>query len=69
MTEIMQVESPGPMENQPWTFFYRMGEEILERRRARESRGGTTPRVSVPDGISPDEEAALRMVDDGCPNR
>lgn len=56
-------------ENQPWTWFYRMGEMIRERRGATKNGTGTnTEAPQWPGAYGRDGDAASRMVDEGCPN-
>ncbi len=55
-------------ESEPWTFFYRAGEIIRELRNAPKNKAGTGAAPQRPENHRRDEEASLRMDDEGCPN-
>lgn len=75
MAGLIQIEQGifwqglWPPENQPWTWFYRMGEMIRERRGAPKNGAAAKPEAPRwPDAFCREEEAGSRMVDEGCPN-
>lgn len=62
-------DQAGRNENQPWTLFYRAGEAIRRLRSASKEEADTgTEAEERPESRGSDDPAALRMLDEGCPN-
>ena len=64
-----RADEAGRGESQPWTLFYRAGEAIRRlRSSSKEEVDAGTEAEEQPESRGPDHQAALRMLDEGCPN-
>ena len=58
-----------PLESEPWSILYRMGEMMRERQMSADHQTITSQGASHrPEDVCCDEAAALRTDDEGCPN-